>query len=187
MDSRRRRLGERASRQRIPCRLLSACGTLASYRVAPTSAVGLGLPTAGKRGPPVLALRHAWTAARARLKASGAREGARIAPDPRGYVLESRTVTESNGGPGGHAADRRLWTGCRGYGGISGPRADQPVMCLTGLRLQAGPSLLRAVLAGPSPRSDKPRRRLLPLVSGVAWQLSAAGQPATWPAGLPRG
>ena len=37
-----------ASRQRIPCRQLSACGTLASYRVGPTSAVGLGLPTGGQ-------------------------------------------------------------------------------------------------------------------------------------------
>jgi hypothetical protein len=37
-----------ASRQRIPCRQLSARGTLASYRAAPTSAVGLGLPTAGQ-------------------------------------------------------------------------------------------------------------------------------------------
>jgi len=72
-----RRLGERASRQRIPYRLLSAGGTLASYRVAPTSAVGLGLPTAGQAGPPVLALslRHAGTAARGRLNASGTREG----------------------------------------------------------------------------------------------------------------
>jgi hypothetical protein len=33
-----------------PYRQLSACGTLASYRVAPTSAVGLGLPLPGKRG-----------------------------------------------------------------------------------------------------------------------------------------
>ena len=37
-----------ARRQRIPCRPLSARGTLASYRAAPTSAVGLGLPTAGQ-------------------------------------------------------------------------------------------------------------------------------------------
>jgi hypothetical protein len=37
-----------ASRQRIPCRQLSARSTLAGYRAAPTSAVGLGLPTAGQ-------------------------------------------------------------------------------------------------------------------------------------------
>jgi hypothetical protein len=37
--------------RRIPCRQLSARGTLASYRAAPTSAVGLGLPTAGQARP----------------------------------------------------------------------------------------------------------------------------------------
>jgi hypothetical protein len=53
-----------ASRQRVPCRQLWARDTLASYRAAPTSAVGVALPTArASTGPPVLVPRHAWPAA----------------------------------------------------------------------------------------------------------------------------
>jgi hypothetical protein len=47
-DSRRRRPRGPARGQTIPCRQLSARGTLASYGLAPTSAVGLGLPAAGQ-------------------------------------------------------------------------------------------------------------------------------------------
>src|SRR5262249_2609276 len=47
-DSQRRMLGD-GKPSTNPCWQLSAGGALASYRVAPTSAVGLGLPTARSR------------------------------------------------------------------------------------------------------------------------------------------
>ena len=91
--SRRRRLGAGKSSTN-PIQAIVGPGTLASYRVAPTSAVGLGLPTTGQARP---AGAGAGTPGPPRANCVG--EGSHCARSG-AHALRSRTVTERNVGPG---------------------------------------------------------------------------------------